>query len=82
MKNALISPDELVYSYDGTLLGERIAEVAQSTFEVAPPLFWIDCADDVTAQYWYYQTSTQTCELIPVQPEPPVLLEDATQVVY
>jgi hypothetical protein len=72
MNNALISPNELVYSYDGTLIGERIAEVAQTPFEVAPPLYWIECADDVNAQDWYFQTETQSCQLKPIPPDPEV----------
>lgn len=79
MNNALISPQELIYSYDGTLLGERIAEVSQTPFEVAPPLFWFECANEVNAENWYYQTETASCQLIPVQPE---TLQDASQVVY
>lgn len=69
MNNALISPNELVYSYDDQLLGKRIAETAQVTFEVAKPLFWIECADDVNAQDWYFQTETQSCQLKPTPPE-------------
>lgn len=73
MNYALISPQELVYSYEGTLLGERIAEVSQMPFEVAPPLYWIECADDVNANDWYFQTETATCELIPL---PPITIEN------
>lgn len=69
MNNALISPNELVYSYDGTLIGERIAECSQNTFPIAPPLYWIECADDVNSNQWYFQTETQSCELIPIKTE-------------
>lgn len=69
MNNALISPTELIYSYDNTLIGVRIAEVAQTPFEVAPPLYWIECADNVNAFDWYFQTETNTCELKPIPPE-------------
>lgn len=79
MNNALISPNELIYSYDGTLIGERIAQVEQTTFEVAPPLYWVECADEVNANEWYFQTETNTCELIPIKPVP---LQDASQIVY
>jgi hypothetical protein len=71
MKNALISPNEQIYKYDGTLLGERVAEVADSTFEIAPPLFWVACADDVVADQFYYDTETQTIIAVPVKPAPP-----------
>lgn len=73
MNNALISPNELVYSYDGTLLGERIAEVSQSTFEVGLPLYWIECADEVNATNWYFQTESNSCQLKPLPPPDPVL---------
>jgi hypothetical protein len=68
MKNALISPTELIYSYDGSLLGERVAQTEQVTFEVGSPLFWVPCEDTVDSTYWYYQTTTQSCQLIPLPP--------------
>ena len=40
---ALISPEE----------NNRIAEVAVQEFEVAQPLYWVDCADDVTTEWTY-----------------------------
>lgn len=64
---ALISPNEPVYSYEGTLLGSRVAEVEQDTFPVAPPLFWTPCADDVVADQFYWADG----EILPV-PQPPV----------
>lgn len=82
MNNALISPNEQIYSYDGTLIGVRIAEVSQSPFEVAPPLFWVECNDDVEANTWYYQTETSSCQPVPVPPVPLEQLEDASQVIY
>ena len=71
MKQALISPTEKVYKYDGTLLGERVAETTTSPFEVAPPLFWVACNDDVQADQWYYDPNTFTIDPIPVKPVPP-----------
>jgi hypothetical protein len=68
MKNALISPNEQVYKYDGTLLGVRVAEIADTTFEVNPILFWVECADDVIADLFYYDTETQTIIAIPANP--------------
>jgi hypothetical protein len=70
MKNALISPNEQVYKYDKTLLGVRVAEVSDTPFEVAPPLFWIECADDVVADQFYYDTETQTIIPVPLKPKP------------
>jgi hypothetical protein len=68
MKQALISPEEKVYSYSGQLLGERIAEVTDSPFVVAPPLFWTACADDVVADQWYYDVATGLINPIPPAP--------------
>jgi hypothetical protein len=37
----------------------RICEVGEVAFEVALPLFWVACADDVVAdQYWYNTVDT------------------------
>jgi len=64
MNNALISPNELVYS-NGILIGVRIAQTAQVTFPIAEPLYWIECADEINASEWYFQTQTGSCQLIP-----------------
>ena len=66
MKKALISPNEKVYDYKGNYLGERIAEVSDNEFPVAPPLYWIDCDNNVTAELYYFNTTSNLCELIPV----------------
>lgn len=68
MKQALISPTEKVYSYGGTLLGDRVAEVTDSPFAVAPPLFWTACADNVVADQWYYDPDTYQIVQIPPVP--------------
>ena len=78
MKNALISPNETVSYISGwtdakfpqpiyTVISnsERIAEVANTTFEVAPPLFWVTCADDVVQDQFYYNSVTTTIIQIP-----------------
>jgi len=69
MKKALISSNEFVVNFDGTT-GYRVAEVENTTFEVNPALFWVDCPDDCQADVWYYNTTTDTCEPKPVEPEP------------
>ena len=66
---ALISPRQTVED------GCYVVQVETQDFPVADPLFWVDCADDVVAYEYYYQTITQTILLIPV-PEyipPPVV---------
>lgn len=54
MKNALISPNEKIY-FDDAQIGERIAQVEPNgqTFEVALPLYWMPCEDDVKADAYY-----------------------------
>ena len=52
---ALISPEE----------NNRIAEVAVQSFEVAPPLYWVDCADDVTTE-WTYVDGVFVAPVVPV----------------
>jgi len=68
---ALISPEEAVFNFDGTT-GYRVAEVNETGFEVAEPLFWIDCADDVVADQFYYDPSDSTIKPVPVKPKQPV----------
>ena len=52
------SPPQPVYeTYPNSA---RVAEVIDTTFEVAPPLFWTSCADNIVADQWYYDTSNAT----------------------
>lgn len=52
---ALISPEE----------NNRIAEVAVQSFEVAPPLYWVVCADNVTTE-WTYVDGVFVAPVVPV----------------
>jgi hypothetical protein len=64
---ALISPNESfnltwISAWDGDtpirseiLDCQRVAEVEPEAFEVAPPLHWVDCADDCKADEWYFK---------------------------
>ena len=54
MNNALISPNEKVY-FNNAEIGERVAQVEPDgqTFEVANPLYWMPCEDDVVADMYY-----------------------------
>lgn len=60
MKKALISPNEPVDT------GYRIAEVSEQWFEVAPPLFWVDCSDDVVADQFWYDPIDQVAKPVPM----------------
>lgn len=60
---ALISPNELVHLPNGT--GLRVADVHVEGFPVAEPLFWLDCADDVVADQFYFDGAA----IVPVPAE-------------
>ena len=76
MKKALISPNE-VPQYISSWVDHqtpvfspvpnsaRVADVADSAFPVAAPLFWVDCDNDVTADTVYYDTSDSTLKAVP-----------------
>lgn len=64
MSVALISPIEPRET------GYRVAEVANAPFEVAPPLFWVECADDIVADVYWYDFSNGAFVLVPTPPEP------------
>jgi hypothetical protein len=56
MKKALVSPSEVVAL--GSVSGYRVAEVAGQAFEVAPPLFWVDCPDECVPDLWVFNSET------------------------
>ena len=60
MKYALVCPNEPVTN------GYRIAEVLpDEAWPPAPPTYWLECADDVTADDWYFDTTTNAITQIP-----------------
>jgi hypothetical protein len=63
MKKALISPIEPVLS------GYRVAEVADNDFPVADPLFWIDCSDEIVADQYYFDPSSEEILIVPQEPK-------------
>ncbi len=62
---ALISPIEPRET------GYRVAQVEVNQFDVAPPLFWVNCSNDTKADQFWYDPADQTIKPIP-QPEPTV----------
>lgn len=62
---ALISPIEPKET------GYRVAQVENQEFEVAEPLFWVSCANDVVADQFWYDPTDQTIKPIHV-PDAPV----------
>ena len=79
MKNALIAPNESPIQYGSGWTTDnppkpiltpienscRVAEVSNQTFEVALPLFWTKCEDNVVADQWYYNTNDKEIYPIP-----------------
>ena len=61
MKKALISPNEPAQT------GYRVAQVepAENIFDVADPLYWIDCADGVVADQFWFDPVDGTIKAIP-----------------
>jgi hypothetical protein len=59
MKFALICPNE------PRLDGYRVAQVEEVTFPVGEPTYWMECADDVVADQWYFDTTTQQITVVP-----------------
>lgn len=57
MKKALISPSE-PRRISETETGYRVAQISDTEFEVASPLFWIDVPDD-TPTHKVYNPVTQ-----------------------
>jgi hypothetical protein len=49
--------------------GYRVAEVTSQEFEVHSSLFWVDCADNIVSDQFWYDPSDQTIKPVP-QPEP------------
>ena len=84
MKNALISPNETTVRYISGWTTDtppkpvfsdlanacRVAQVEDQPFEVAPPLYWIECADDVNAYEYYFDTEENVIKAIPNLPYP------------
>lgn len=53
------SPVTYTQNYTSISNSCEITEVSDSEFEVALPLFWVDCEDNVTPEEYYYNTSTE-----------------------
>jgi len=79
---ALIDPRfsvQYVDSWSGTPLkpvyatypdSARVCQVADAEFEVAQPLFWVDCADNVIADEFYYDTQQNSIFPVVNAPKP------------
>lgn len=68
MKQALVAPLEAARRSDGSVIedGQRIVQVEASSFPVAPPLMWIECADDVTPSSHYWTGAAVAAKPLPL----------------
>ena len=64
---ALICPNEPITSFDNTS-GYRIAEVTSTSFEVAEPLYWLDCDDTVVSDMYYFDTTSNSILIKSIDP--------------
>lgn len=92
MKQALISPNEAPINYISGWTTDnppqpiitpianscRVAEVSDQSFEVAPPLFWVDCLDNVTSDGYYYNIVDNKIYEIPAPPPSLNSIDDPT----
>ena len=69
MKKALISTIEPREHFDSSK-GYRVAQVVNigEEFPVAEGLYWMDCDDVVIQDQFYFDTTTNTILLVPVEP--------------
>jgi hypothetical protein len=49
--------DNWVPTFNQVLEVTRVADVVEVAFDVAEPLFWVDCASDCTRDNCYYKDS-------------------------
>jgi hypothetical protein len=79
---ALISPNEIIYNYatPPVQIGVRIAQTAGEEFPVADPLYWVDCADAVDANTYYWNGTA--CVLKPTPPAQEYALVSPNDKVY
>ena len=63
---ALISPNETTVNPNtGEVLGARVCDIVDVVFEVAQPLFWVDCPDGVSGSTHFYDVSLSAFDVIP-----------------
>ena len=63
-------PQKYLPIYESYPNSARVAQVTSTPFDVAPPLFWVDCADDIVADQFYYDTIALTFNVIVNTPYP------------
>jgi hypothetical protein len=92
---ALINPLEITYQITAwelngaeyvptqTQLGYRVCEVNQNSFDVAEPLFWVDCQDELLADNYFFDINTKELVEKPLDvdcPRPEPKTKDVTTI--
>lgn len=69
---SFLSPGKYLPKFSAYPNSCRVAQVVldDQIFSVAEPLFWFDCADDVVADQFYFDTVNQTINPIVNAPSP------------
>lgn len=57
---ALISTIEPRYT------GYRVAQVQEAVFPVSEALYWVECADNIVADEYFFNLETNSIELTPI----------------
>lgn len=47
-----------------------VCQIEEQEFAVAEPLFWVNCSAEINSADYYFNTVTQTCDLIVNTPMP------------
>jgi hypothetical protein len=70
MKEALISPNEIIY-FENNAIGVRIAQVEskEQTFPVGDPMYWMGCEDYIEKDI-YYLANNGSIQLNPNYEQP------------
>jgi len=77
---ALISPNETTVNPNtGEAIGARVCDIVDVVFEVAQPLFWVDCPDGVSGGTHFYDVSLNAFVVIPEYVPPPQPIAEGAQ---
>jgi hypothetical protein len=68
MTSILINPSESVIKYDGTVLGQRIVDIANEPFPVVSSMKWITLKKNVVASVDHHYWDGSAVQEIPVNP--------------
>ena len=70
---ALIAPNEIREE------GYRVAQVEQQEFEVALPLFWVDCDDTIVADKFWFDPIDNSFKEIPITQDTKTIDQPVTE---